>query len=143
MPYLWLKALHVVAVISWMVGVFYAFPLYGYHIRFRAQPEVAAALTHIERRLLRIVALPSGAAAVGLGAWMLVRNPSLLAAPWFRWKLVAATLMVAFHVYCEHTGAQLRRGEFPLSERAARLMHVVPTVLLLAIVALVIVRPAR
>jgi putative membrane protein len=140
--YLWLKALHVVAVMSWMVGVFYAFPLYGYHIRVRAKPDVAAALTLIERRLLRIVALPSGAVAVALGAWMLVRSPSLLAAPWFQWKLGAAALMIAFHAYCEHIGARLRRGEFPISERTARLMHVAPTILLMAIVALVIVRPA-
>ena len=57
--YLWIKALHVIAVIAWYAGLFYIFRLYVYHVQKRSEPAVTATLEVMERRLLRIIINPA------------------------------------------------------------------------------------
>jgi putative membrane protein len=139
--YLWLKALHVLAVMTWMAGLFYVFRLFAYHARHRAEPAAVALLAEMEWNTLRIVMLPGALASIGLGVAMLVMNPASLSHRWLHVKLAAVAGMLAYHAWAEVTYARLRRGTYPLTEFQARTLHLVPTVLLVIIVAMVILQP--
>jgi protoporphyrinogen IX oxidase len=140
--YLWIKALHILAVMTWMAGVFYIFRLFGYHTKHRAEAATAAVFREMEWKMLRIVMLPAAIASIALGGTMLAFNTDLLAARWLQVKLAAVLGMIAYHWYAERTFARLRRDDYVLTERQARMLHVVPTVLLAAIIVMVVVRPS-
>jgi putative membrane protein len=139
--YLWIKALHILAVMTWMAGVFYIFRLYAYHTKHRAASATAAVFREMEWKMLRIVMLPAAIASVALGVTMLVLNTELFSARWLQVKVTAVLGMIVYHWYAERTFARLKRDEYFLTERQARMMHVVPTVLLGIIVAMVVVKP--
>lgn len=141
MTYLWIKTFHILAVITWMAGAFYIFRIFAYHTKHRAQRETAAVFREMERKMMMVVMRPGAVLSVALGIAMLVSKPELLAHRWLHVKLAAVLGMIAFHGYAEWTAARLARDEYVLTERQARLMHVVPTILLFVIVAMVIVKP--
>ncbi|HLA90996.1 MAG TPA: CopD family protein [Gemmatimonadaceae bacterium] len=141
MTYLWLKTFHVLAVITWMAGAFYIFRIVAYHTKHREQRETAAVFREMERKMLLIVMRPGAAVTVALGIAMLVSKPELLAHRWMHVKLAAVLGMLAFHGYAEWAAAHVARDQYVLTERRARLLHIVPTVLLGLIVAMVIVKP--
>src|SRR5262245_64247030 len=96
MGYLWLKALHVMAVISWMAGMLYLVRLYVYH----AQESVEAVRERfqvMERRLLRAITTPAMGVAVATGATMLAMQPALLGQPFMRLKLTLVLGMLTMH----------------------------------------------
>lgn len=140
MTYLWVKALHVIAVIAWYAGLFYIFRLYVYHVQQRAEPAVVATLATMERRLLRGIMAPAAIAAIGFGAWMLALQPALLAAPWLKVKLGAVGALLAYHALAWQTRRRFLAGDYFLSERACRWINEWPTVLLVVIVGAVILR---
>ncbi|MFI5311005.1 MAG: CopD family protein [Gemmatimonadales bacterium] len=142
MSYLWIKVLHLLAVMTWMAGIFYIFRLLAYHARHRAEPATVALLVEMERKMLRIVMLPGASASVALGVLMLWMNPSLLSHRWLHLKLAAVLGMLAYHWYAERAVARFRRGDFFLSEIQSRALHLVPTVLLAIIVAMVVLQSA-
>src|ERR1019366_4326573 len=127
--YLWIKALHILAVMTWMAGAFYIFRLFAYHTQHRADAATAVAFREMEWKMLRIVMLPAAIASLALGVAMLTIHTELLAARWLQVKLAAVLGMIAYHWYAERTFARLTRDEHILTERQARMMHVVPTVL--------------
>ena len=139
--YLWIKALHVIAVIAWYAGLFYIFRLYVYHVQKRGEPSVTATLEVMERRLLRAIMTPAMVVALGAGAAMLVMNPSLLKMPWMHAKLGAVFFLLGYHGLASWTRKKFLHGEYVLSETACRWINEVPTILLLIIVIAVIVRP--
>lgn len=139
--YLWIKALHVIAVIAWYAGLFYIFRLYVYHVQKRSEPTVTATLEVMERRLLRAIMTPAMIVALGAGSAMLVMNPSLLTMPWMHAKLGAVVFLLGYHGLASWTRRKFLQGEYVLSETACRWINEVPTILLLIIVIAVIVRP--
>ncbi len=139
--YLWIKALHILAVMTWMAGVFYIFRLFAYHTKYRAGVETAAVFREMEWKMLRIVMLPAAIASIALGVTMLVLNTELFFDRWLQVKLAAVVGMIVYHWYAERTFARLKRDDYFLTESQARMMHVVPTVLLAIIVAMVVVKP--
>ncbi|HPF62332.1 MAG: protoporphyrinogen oxidase HemJ [Gemmatimonadetes bacterium] len=139
--YLWLKAGHVIAVIAWYAGLFYIFRLFVYHVQQRDQPEVAATLAIMERRLLRAIMLPAAVLSILLGVAMLVKMPYLLGQPWMHAKLGAIAFLLGYHALAAWVRVRFAAGDYVLSERACRILNEVPTVLLFIIVIAVIVRP--
>jgi putative membrane protein len=139
--YLWIKALHILAVMTWMAGVFYIFRLFAYHTKHRSGAATAAVFREMEWKMLRIVMLPAAIASIALGVAMLTINAELLSARWLQVKLAAVLGMLAYHWYAERTFARLRRDDYFLTEGQARMLHVVPTVLLAIIVAMVVLKP--
>ncbi len=139
--YLWVKSLHVIAVIAWYAGLFYIFRLYVYHVQKRAEPAVTATLEVMERRLLRAIMNPAMVVAVGAGAAMLFMNPALLKMPWMHAKLGAVIFLLGYHGLASWTRKKFLAGHYVLSENACRWINEVPTILLLIIVVAVIVRP--
>ncbi len=141
MLFLWLKAFHIIAVITWMAGIFYLPRLFVYH----AASEDSVSIERfkvMERKLYRGIMNPSMMVAVALGIWMIALNADYyLSQGWMHAKLTLAVLMIGYHIYC---GRLLRRFRDDRNERSHvfyRWFNEVPVFLLLGIVILVVVRP--
>ncbi|MBI3567410.1 MAG: CopD family protein [Gemmatimonadetes bacterium] len=141
MTFLWLKALHILAVITWMAGVFYIYRLFAFHVARRDSADATALLRVMERRMLRVVMWPGAALSLALGLALLGMRMDYLSQHWFQLKLAAVAGMLAYNAHAEYTARRFARGEYFLTEVQNRLMHVVPTVLLGVIVVMVVVRP--
>ena len=136
---LWIKALHVVFVVTWFAGLFYLPRLFIYHAT-ATDPVSQDRFVVMERRLFVIMTIGAAlAAAFGLG--MVVLGPGYLTQGWLQVKLVLVLGLVGFHVTCWRLMQQLRNGTLRRSSRWLRWFNEVPTVLLLAIVILAIVKP--
>ena len=145
MFYLWLKAIHVIAVIAWMAGLLYLPRLYVYHTETKPSGKRDEMLQTMELRLLRIITTPAMLVALASGLWLLVLDPSLLQMGWMHAKLTLVVLMLAVHGWF----ARLRKNliweshtlEFRHGALYYRVWNEVPTLLMIGIVILVIVRP--
>src|SRR5271170_6331628 len=95
---LWLKAFHVVAVVTWFAGLFYLPRLYVYHAD--ARDSISIQLFEImERRLFTIMTI-GAVAGVGFGVAMLVAAPVYLTMQWLRLKLLLVLLLIGYHLFC-------------------------------------------
>ena len=138
--YLWIKAIHVIAVISWMAGMLYLPRLFVYHAEAGADGEPAATFKIMERRLLQIIMTPAMVISWGLGLW-LAYDAGFLTSGWFHVKLLAVIGMTGMHGYLAAATRRFADGEIVGSSRHWRMMNEVPTVLMLVAVIVVIVKP--
>jgi putative membrane protein len=136
---LWLKAFHVIAVITWFAGLFYLPRLYVYHADARDSISIER-FKIMERRLFAIMTI-GAAAGVALGAAMLVAAPLYLAMPWLRIKLLLVLLVVGYHGYCYKLMRDFARDANARSARWYRAFNEVPSLLLIAIVLLAVIKP--
>ena len=136
---LWLKAFHVVAVITWFAGLFYLPRLFVYHADARDSISIER-FKIMERRLFAIMTI-GAAAGVGFGAAMLVAAPSYLAMPWLRIKLLLVLLVIAYHGYCYKLMRDFAQDANARSSRWYRTFNEVPSLLLIAIVLLAVIKP--
>lgn len=138
--YLFLKAFHVVAVISWMAGLLYLFRLYVYH-RAETESVVMARFRVMERRLWLAITVPAAWAATLTGLAMIALQPCLLVQGWLTVKLVLAAGLLVVHMLAGRYRRAFLAEPFPLGERAFRFLNEVPTLLMIGIVALAVVKP--
>ena len=138
--YPWVKAIHVMAVISWMAGIFYLPRLFVYHAERGTGTEPAASFVIMEDKLLRMIMAPAMVVTWACGL-ILVATPGVVdwSAAWAWVKAVCVIGMTVFHFVCaaEHRALVEGRGR---SGRAYRMMNEIPTLLMILIVAAVIVR---
>lgn len=138
--YLWIKALHVVAVISWMVGLLYLPRLFVYHADAVRRSETSETFKLMEQRLLNIIMTPAMMVSWGLGLW-LAWQTNAFASGWFHAKLLAVIGLSGVHGYL---AASVRRFAADRNTRSAthwRIWNEVPTLLMIAAVILAIVQP--
>ena len=140
--YGWVKVIHVLAFISWMAGLFYLPRLFVYHAENEGKKDLSPIFMVMERRLLKaimrpaaIVALFSGALLIHLGNW----DQSMPVWLWLKLVLVAG--MIGFHGSLEVHTARFRDGRETKNGRYFRIINEVPTVLLVGIVILVVIKP--
>ncbi len=138
---LWLKALHLIAVIAWFAGLFYMFRLLVYHAENRDKPEVSAVLKRMVSRLYGVIATPAMLASFALGLAMLAWTPAYLAAGWVRLKLVLLLGLLGYHLYVGHVIRRFAADEVYLTSRQCRVRNEIPTLFLVAIVLLAVLRP--
>ena len=138
---LWLKALHLVAAFAWFAGLFYMFRLFVYHAENRARPEVAAVLKTMASRLYRIIATPAMLASFAFGLGMLTWSPAYLAAGWLRVKLVLLLGLLGYHLYVGRVLRRFAADDVYLTSRQCRVRNEIPTLFLVAIVLLAVLRP--
>ena len=141
MIYLWIKALHVVAVIAWMAGLFYLPRLFVYHTRQVVGSENDALFQMMERRLMKAIMRPAGVVALLAGIATVVASGIAWSTPWLSAKLLGVVGLVVYHAMLERYLSSFARGERLKSEKFFRLINEVPTVLLIWIVILVVVKP--
>ncbi|NBQ83545.1 MAG: protoporphyrinogen oxidase HemJ [Alphaproteobacteria bacterium] len=139
--YLWIKAFHLIAAISWMVGLLYLPRLYVYHAMVEPGSARAETFALMERRLLKAIMNPAMIVTFGLGLWMIHLNPGLIEQNWFLTKSGLVFLLAGVHGKLAKMRKGLESGEDIRSDRYYRVWNEVPTVFLIAIVILVIVQP--
>ncbi|MDE2383641.1 MAG: protoporphyrinogen oxidase HemJ [Alphaproteobacteria bacterium] len=141
MAYLWLKALHVVAVIAWMAGLFYLPRLFVYHTRQAVGSEGDVLFKMMERRLMKAIMRPAGIVAILAGVATVWAAGFSWASMWLSLKLLGVAGMVGYHLILERHLAEFARGERVKGERYFRIINEIPTVLLIWIVIFVVVKP--
>jgi putative membrane protein len=136
---LWLKALHVIAVVTWFAGLFYLPRLYVYHAD--ATDAISTQRFEImERRLFAIMTI-GAAAAVLFGLAMLIASPGYLAMGWLKLKLLFVALLIAYHMYCYKLLRDFAARRNRRSAKWYRGFNEVPSLLLIVIVILAVVKP--
>ena len=141
MIYLWIKALHVVAVIAWMAGLFYLPRLFVYHTRQTVGSEGDALFQMMERRLMKAIMRPAGVVTVVAGIATVIVGGIPWSTPWLSAKLLGVIGLIAYHGFLEKFLVEFARGKRARSERFFRMINEVPTVLLIWIVIFVVVKP--
>lgn len=138
--YLWVKAVHVIAIISWMAGMLYLPRLFIYHCDAESGSKQSETFKVMERRLLTIIINPAMVIAWALGLWLAYQG-GFLTAPWFLTKLVLATALSGVHGYFSAAVRAFAEDRNVKPARHWRIVNEIPTVLMIAIVILVIVKP--
>ena len=136
-----IKALHILSVISWMVGLLYLPRLFVYHADSEIGTVRAETFKIMERRLLKAIMNPAMIASFIFGIWMIALNHGLVFETWFQIKIVAVIAMAACHGKFAKMRRLLENDIQPLSSKIYRLWNEVPTVLLITIVFLTVLKP--
>lgn len=140
--YPWIKALHIMAVVSWMAGLFYLPRLFVYHVERGQSKETSQTFIVMEQKLMKVIMNPAMAVTWVMGI-LLVLTPGVVAWgeiwPWT--KLVGIIAMTGFHEWCKKRIVDFESGSNTQSGRYYRLMNEVPTILMVVIVVSVVVRP--
>ena len=141
--YFWVKALHIMSVISWMAGMFYLPRLFVYHAeKASVGSEMSETFKIMERKLMRAIINPAMVATWTFGLLM-VFTPGVIdwteIWPWV--KALMVTLMSAYHGWLSARRKEFARDKNTRSGRTYRLANEVPTVLMIIIVIMVIVKP--
>ena len=137
---LWIKTLHILAVIAWMAGMLYLPRLFVYHCGVAAGSEASETFKIMERRLLKAIINPAMIVTWIAGLW-LAWNGNFFAAHWISAKFTLVILMSAVHGYLAKTVYIFAEDKNTKSATFYRVLNEVPTVLLILIVCLVVVKP--
>jgi putative membrane protein len=136
---LWLKGFHVIAVVTWFAGLFYLPRLYVYHADATDRISIER-FRVMERRLFALMTIGAGA-SVGLGAAMVVAAPIYLSMGWLRIKLLLVVLLIAYHLVCYQLMRDFAEDRNSHSAKWYRGFNEIPSLLLIGIVLLAVVKP--
>ncbi len=137
--YLWIKALHVIAIISWMAGLLYLPRLFVYHADAAAGVQSETFKT-MERRLLKFIMRPAALVVWLSGLWLAV-DGGWFHSGWLHAKLGLVVLLTAVHGYDEMLAKAFAQDRNKRPARFFRYYNEAPTLLMIGIVILVIVKP--
>lgn len=145
--YNYIKALHLIFVITWFAGLFYIPRLFIYQIEAskKASPEkeiLTEQLQLMTKRLWYIITWPSAVLATFFAVWLLLLMPSWLQQPWMQVKLGFVALLVIYHVKNHQIFKQLQNNEIKYTSNFMRVWNEGATLILFAIVFLVILKSA-
>jgi protoporphyrinogen IX oxidase len=140
--YPWLKALHIIAVIAWMAGLLYLPRLFVYHAGVPAGSDRAAMLEVMERRLLYGIMAPAAIMTYGFGL-LLAAMPGIVAwrQGWIWAKLALVVALTVFHLLLARWRRDLAAARYSHSVRFYRIVNEVPTIVMIGIVLLVVLKP--
>jgi protoporphyrinogen IX oxidase len=138
---LWVKAFHIIAVVTWFAGIFYLPRLFVYHAA--ADDEISRERFKImERKLYKGIMWPSMIVVIGLGIWLISFNAGYyLGSGWMHAKLTLVTLLVGYHLYCGKLIQRFRDDQNQRNHVYYRWFNEIPVLILIAVVILVVVRP--
>lgn len=140
--YLWIKALHVIAVISWMAGLLYLPRLFVYHTQTAPGSEASERFKVMERLLMKAIMLPAMIVSWVAGLAMIWLGDLLTSYNGWMWvKLLLVVLLSGVHGFLSKTRKRFEVDGNEKPERFFRIINEVPTVLMILIVILVIVKP--
>ena len=138
---LWIKAFHVVFMVTWFAGLFYLPRLFVYH----AMSDDAASIERfkaMERKLFWGITTPGGVITVALGLWLLFAYlPATLAVTWMQLKLVLVALLIGYHLWCGKLVINFKHNRNRYSHVWYRWFNEVPVIFLVLIILLTIVKP--
>ena len=139
--YLWLKAFHIISVITWFAGIFYLPRLFVYHAS--VTDEISNARFKVmEDKLYRLIMTPSMLVSLGLGFGMLAQGWAALSTTYWIWIKLALVLgLVGYHLNCGRMVRLFAEDRQQRSERYFRIYNELPVLLLIPVVLLVVIKP--
>jgi putative membrane protein len=138
--YLWLKSVHVIAIIAWMAGMLYLPRLFVYHCEAEPGSRQSETFKVMERRLLRAIINPAMIVSWVIGLWLIWAG-GFLTSGWMHAKLLLVVAMSAMHGFLSRWVRAFAADRNLHSQKFYRFINEVPTVLMIGIVILVIVKP--
>jgi putative membrane protein len=138
--YLWVKAVHVIAVIAWMAGMLYLPRLFVYHCEAEPGSKQSETFKVMERRLLRAIINPAMTVTWVAGLWLMWEG-GFLASHWMHAKLLLVVAMSGMHGFLSRWVRAFAVDRNLHSQKFYRIINEVPTILMIGIVVLVIVKP--
>jgi len=143
--YEWIKAFHIIAVIAWMAGMFYLPRLFVYHCAAENGSVQSETFKVMERRLLRVIINPAMIATIMLGLWLGWLGPDSrygwFASGWLQAKIVLVAALLALHGMLARWVKDFAADRNTHSEKFYRIINEVPTIMVIAIVILAVVKP--
>lgn len=139
--YLWVQALHIISVMSWMAAMLYLPRLFVYHVGAKKGSDQSETFKIMERRLLRFIATPAMIATWVFGLMMVYANPDVFSGGWMHAKFTCVILLSAFHGMSAGWMKKFARDENTKSEKFFRIANEVPTVLMVIIVLMAVAKP--
>lgn len=146
MDFYYVKAIHIIFVVSWFAGLFYIVRLFIYTQEAYQKEEPAKSiltqqLLIMQRKLLFIITWPAAIGTYIFGWWMIVSNVTYyMSQPWMWLKLIFVGLLTLYHLQCHIIYKQQKQGVFKFSSFKLRLFNELATIFLVAIVFLVVVK---
>ena len=142
-PYI--KALHIIFIVTWFAGLFYTVRLFIYQTEALEKPEPDRTILHkqlsqMANRLWYIIAWPSSILTLILGTWMVVQFPAMLKLPFMHIKLSFVVLLYAYHLYCHKLYKALQRGEARWSSTRLRIFNEIATLILISVVFIIVLK---
>lgn len=138
--YLWVKAAHIISVIAWMAALLYLPRLFVYHAEAEAGSDKSETFKIMERRLLRLIANPAMFATWGFGLWLAFGYVGWTHG-WLHAKLVLVVVLSVYHHYLASWRKAFAEDRNKRPARFYRMINEVPTLLLIGIVVLAVVKP--
>lgn len=138
--YPWLKALHLVAIVAWFAALFYLPRLFVYHAQTTNANTIATFKT-MESRLYKSIANPSVAVVFIVGLVLLYMQPALLKQGWMHVKLLLVVSLLVYHIICGRYLRAFLADKNNKSHTFYRWFNEYPTLVLVIVVVLVMVRP--
>ena len=140
--YDWIKALHIISIISWMAGMLYLPRLFVYHANAESGSELSETLKIMEHRLLRYIMNPAMIFSWLFGLMMIAANPTMFSVgAWLHVKLTFVILMTGLHMILARYRKTFLRDENSKSHKFYRFINEVPTVFVIVIVIMAVVEP--
>ena len=143
--YSFFKAFHIIGFVAWFAGMFYLVRIFVYHAETDQQPvelqdSWRKQFTLMSWRVYKIIANPAMMFTWTFGLLMLITNPAILAQHWIKVKLVLLVLLTIYHVYCKTIIKRQEAGLKTYTSFQFRLLNELPTLFLVAIVLLAVIR---
>ena len=147
MDFLYVKALHIIFVVTWFAGLFYIIRLFIYQVEAEDKEEPAKEILQTQfklmaKRLWYIITWPSAILASFFAAWMLIQRPFYLSEPWMLIKLAFVFALYFYHGACQILFTQLQNDVLKYSSFKLRIWNEVSTIILFAVVFLVTLKSA-
>ena len=139
--YLIYKSLHLISVISWMAGLLYLPRIFVYHAENNDTESVSEVFKTMERKLYFFIMYPAMILSWFFGLIMLHKNSALLSVGWMHMKIVLVIFLTIYHFYLGHYLKQFKNNKNYKSSKFFRITNEIPTILLILIVFLAILKP--
>jgi putative membrane protein len=140
---LWLKAFHIIFVVTWFAGLFYLPRLFIYHLEASDPRELARFVT-MERRLLAITHIGAAltlAFGVAVLVWWVQHAPDYFKQGWLHAKLALVVALIGYHGWCVKIARDFAAGRNTKTDRWLRVFNELPALALIGIVLLVVLKP--
>lgn len=138
---LYIKAFHIISMVAWFAGLFYLPRLFVYHVDAKDR-ESKERFCIMERRLYYAIMYPAACATTVFGLWLITYNKDYyLKVSWMHGKLVLVLILWVFHVFCGYSVRKFAAGHNNHTSRFYRIINELPTLLLISIILLVVVKP--
>ena len=142
-PYI--KALHIIFIVTWFAGLFYVVRLFIYHVEAaeKAEPEksiLTNQLSLMTKKLWTVITWPSAILTLFFGTWMIINLPSMLELPFMQEKLGFVVVLYIYHFMCQKIYSQLQNGIVKYTSTQLRIFNEIATVILVSVVFIIVLK---